>query len=269
MSGFEGAVSGFGMDTLIGTSGQNVLIAGPANDQLRGLAGQDELDGGPGDDRLDGGAGDDIAFFDDSRVFVETRNAGTPGTVADLKTGRATGPFDTDVLISIEGLHGGSRDDTLRGDGQSNAILGDEGHDKLLGRGGADVIFGGLHRDTLLGGAGGDVLGGEEGADLIKGGAGNDLMSGDEGRDTLVGGKGADLFGFAENFGQDIARDFTDGEDVIGLDARAFANFAAVRKLARNDGDDMLLDLGEGDVLRLLNFSKANFDASDVLLLEG
>ena len=42
--------------------------------------------------------------------------------------------------------------------------------------------------------------------------------------------------------------------------------FGRIRKLARDIGDDLVLNFGDGDRLTVADFTKAEFDASDVLL---
>ena len=58
----ERATGGAGNDTLVGTSGVNILRGGGGNDQLSGGAGNDTLYGDNGDDTVDGQAGDDNLY---------------------------------------------------------------------------------------------------------------------------------------------------------------------------------------------------------------
>jgi len=53
-------VGGTGNDTLIGSSGADLLLGGGGNDKLSGLAGVDLLGGGAGDDSLTGGTNADV-----------------------------------------------------------------------------------------------------------------------------------------------------------------------------------------------------------------
>ncbi len=76
--------------------------------------------------------------------------------------------------------------------------------------------------DVLVGGPGRDVLLGTLGDDLLKGGKGDDLLADSGGRNTMVGGPGDDIFLFAPDVSRPGAafnriKDFTPGEDVIGL----------------------------------------------------
>jgi uncharacterized protein len=85
------------------------------------------------------------------------------------------------------------------------------GKDVITGTAGDDILRGGNGKDTLIGNAGDDTLRGGNGADILNGGAGNDL---------LKGGNGKDIFVFAlTGNGTDTIRDFTVGQDQIGLSA--------------------------------------------------
>lgn len=93
---------------------------------------------------------------------------------------------------------------------------------KLLGSSLGDATGGSLVDDVMLGKAGSDRLFGSRGDDFINGGKGDDLLSGEAGFDVLKGGTGRDTFDFFVDavelpVGTDKIKDFTPGEDVIGL----------------------------------------------------
>ena len=92
--------------------------------------------------------------------------------------------------------------DTVRGSGASELILGNEGEDILTGLAGNDSLFGGKGRDGVSGAEGNDCLSGgldadfilgEAGDDILFGGRGNDVLGGGDGNNTLVGGLGRDF----------------------------------------------------------------------------
>ncbi|EKD98561.1 MAG: RTX toxin exported protein, partial [uncultured bacterium] len=70
-----------------------------------------------------------------------TLGAGGSGTVT------ANG---TDTYSSIEGVVGGSGNDTLTGNSSANVIMGDGGSDILSGLGGADTLTGGSSSDIFV-----------------------------------------------------------------------------------------------------------------------
>jgi hypothetical protein len=84
-----------------------------------------------------------------------------------------------------------------------------------------DDIHGGTSDDLILGRKGDDALFGWEGNDIVMGGKGNDLVEGGVGFNKLWGNEGTDSFGFdlisSELPGFSRIKDFTPGEDVIGL----------------------------------------------------
>ena len=138
-----------GDDTLYGYDGDDRLAGGAGNDKLYGGAGKDVLIGGSGSDTLDGGAGFDFASYISSSSAITVDLATGKGTLVD-----AAG----DKLINIEGLIGGSGNDTLLGNSKENWLSGGIGNDALNGRGGNDRLNGGQGNDVLTGGKGADIF---------------------------------------------------------------------------------------------------------------
>ncbi|AFK52466.1 beta strand repeat-containing protein [Tistrella mobilis] len=206
------------MATIMGTTGNDILIGTTTADILRGLAGDDLLNGGPGADLLDGGDGHDTVTYADANGSV----------VVDISAGGIAGG---DRFISVESLTGSSYDDTLLGDSGSNTLSGEDGDDILRGRGGADLLEGGAGTDLasyagsaaavtidLAAGTGrggdaegdrltsieivhgsshGDTLYGSANGDTLRGWDGDDILRGRGGADLLEGGAGTDLASYA------------------------------------------------------------------------
>ncbi len=192
--GIEGLIGGSGRDTLTGDGVDNRLDGGIGNDTLAGSGGDDTLDGGANDDTLDGGTGNDVATYGS----VATAIAATLNSAGTLTLSVA----GNDRLIGIEGLIGGTGDDTLTGDGVDNRLDGGAGSDTLTGGAGNDTLAGGFEltgvRDTLLGGLGDDTLTASTSTvlgvgDLLDGGGDNDTLTGGARNDTLDGGTGNDV----------------------------------------------------------------------------
>jgi VCBS repeat-containing protein len=103
----------------------------------------------------------------------------------------------------------------INGDGYDDIIIGAKGEDTGGGSAGAAyVIYGGYD----LGGQSGLTLTGTSGVDTLTGKAGNDILTGGDGADILTGGLGADIFHYtAISQGGDTIKDFTKGEDLVGL----------------------------------------------------
>ena len=220
----ENTIGGSGADSLIGNSADNRLEGRAGNDDLSGGAGNDTLIGGLGDDRLDGGAGLDIASYAEvtSDLTIDLT----------LSTAQSMGSAGRDTLISIEGIIGGSGNDSLKGGAEDNYFVGGAGNDRLDGGNGLDVAsFAGLTRtldidlstfsgtittdlgtDTLIsiegiiGGSANDSLKGDGGVNYLDGGAGDDSLVGRGGDDIYVVDSVNDRVIEATNEGTDLIK---------------------------------------------------------------
>jgi Ca2+-binding RTX toxin-like protein len=164
------------MPTIIGTTGNDYIVALNEDTVAFGLDGDDTLVGHHGDDYLDGGEGSDILL----------------------------GSLGNDYMF------GGGGDDTIMASGDDDHLYGGNGNDRLFGGllpfspsgddymdGGLgdDIIFGALGNDHLFGGEGGDILNGDVSAGAYwKETVGNDQLDGGLGFDTLIGGRGNDTY---------------------------------------------------------------------------
>jgi len=121
-------------DNITGSNANNVLDGGAGNDVLIGGDGNDTLIGGAGDDNLDGGLGTDVADYSQATaaLTIALQN-GSPFTVD-------AGPFGTDTLTNIEGIIGGSGNDSLTGDAADNIFVGNQGNDTIDGGAGVDTL---------------------------------------------------------------------------------------------------------------------------------
>jgi RTX calcium-binding nonapeptide repeat (4 copies) len=127
-------------------------------------------------------------------------------------------------------------------------IIGSNRSDKIFGLGGDDLIAGGKGNDWLFGGRGNDALLGGDGNDHLYGGRGRDLLLGGAGRDDLDGGEGNDKFLLRKGMGVDTIECLGDGDRI---DVRDFniASFQTLISSARQVGDDVRIDFGNGDRL--------------------
>jgi len=215
-----------GIEHVIGSSEDDLLIGDGEANNLSGGNGDDVLRGGNGDDIIDGGDGSDTADF-----------TGASNVAVLLEAGFASGSAGFDTLISIENVTGSGGNDTILGDGGDNVLDGASGNDTIRGQGGNDTLIGGTGADRLEGGTGDDVMHvddagdlvveaadegtdevrtlidytltanvenltlagvsningtGNELANVIAGNSGNNVLSGLDGNDTLTGGDGDD-----------------------------------------------------------------------------
>ncbi len=148
-----------GVQTVVGTWGNDTLIGGSAGDTLTGGSGDDSISGGAGNDNIDGGAGNDTVV---------------DGLGNDTVTGGA-GDDRITVLSGINTVTGGAGSDFIIGGFQADTLDGGTGNDVISGDGetgffaGSDTITGGTGNDTLMGGGGADtfVFNTNDGADTI------------------------------------------------------------------------------------------------------
>jgi Ca2+-binding RTX toxin-like protein len=162
-SGDDVLVAGDGDNILNAGDGNDVLTAGSGNNTLHGGAGNDLLFGGPGNNLLDGGTGNDTASYAHATAGV-TVDLSLPGAQNTLGAG-------TDTLTAIENLVGSNYNDTLTGDNNANIITGGLGDDVLNGGGGDDFLIGGLGNNSLTGGAGSDTF------QWLQGNGGHDVVT--------------------------------------------------------------------------------------------
>ena len=151
-----------GAGTIVGTSGDDVIVGSDGVDTINGGSGNDVICGEGGNDVIDGGSGVDVLIGDN----------------ADLPPFLPSNGTNNDHLI------GGSGADHLFGVGGNDVLEGGSGDDELIGFGGNDTISGGTGADTAFGGPLNDV---------IDGGSGDDTLWGNFGSDTITGGSGADF----------------------------------------------------------------------------
>ena len=173
------------VETVYGSSFDDVLIGNESNNELEGWLGNDILEGGlgrdkvygsEGNDTVNGGTDGDTLDGGEGRDLLNYRRVAGPVTV-NLLTGDGAGsdrialrtytPPATDaspepdpVIItgysSFEDLDGtdAAAGDRLTGDEGFNRIRGFAGNDTLDGGGGGDTLVGGAGEDSLVGGAG-------------------------------------------------------------------------------------------------------------------
>ena len=238
-------------DVIDGNHGSNWLVGGDGADVLRGHDGADTLVGGDGADTLDGGTGDDTADYAASDGAM---------TIA-LASGAASGGHaEGDTLVGIENVVGSDFGDTISGSAAENRLFGGSGDDSLSGEGASDRLDGGDGDDRLFGGGGGDVLAGGAGVDTadytdaeggvfvrlwkgigewaasgdvlveiedVAGSAFDDALGGDAGDNRLFGRAGDDLV--SGNGGDDRLSGGLGADKIVGGEGRDTADYSAAQ----------------------------------------
>ena len=171
------------MSIQTGTSGNDTIIGGLADDELYGLDGDDRLDGAGGADSLFGGAGNDTLTGGPTDAVVGATLAGGSGNDLYL----ITNPLDHIVEAASEGTdevrtglaaytlgdnieyltNTGSAAFAGIGNALDNRLTGGAGADSLTGLDGNDTLDGGLGADTMVGGLGDDVYIVDDSADVV------------------------------------------------------------------------------------------------------
>lgn len=111
---------------------------------------------------------------------------------------------------------------------------------------------------------GGSFLYGNTGDNRLTGELGVDWLDGGRGNDILTSGSGADVFVFKTNSDDDVITDFADGIDKINLQ-----NHTGIEKFGdlgvKQNGDNVIVDLGGGDTVTLRDFDKADLSSADFM----
>jgi Ca2+-binding RTX toxin-like protein len=232
------------------------IFGSPHGDALFGDAEANLFDGEDGNDYMVGGGGiDTLSYLDpfdeDGPVSVDFEGNGLPGSVL----GTSSGADGNDQFAEMEAVYGTPSGDVIRGDDDSNFLVGMGGNDLLDGRAGEDQAefpeATGPLRASLAAGVisepGGrtdlrsvenvagtdfdDLLVGDAGDNALLGLEGDDKIYGRDGSDTLYGGEGNDgVFGGAGIF--DLAS-FND------LDQGVAANLATGKAVSAGQTDDL------------------------------
>lgn len=145
LTGIERVISTAFDDLLVGDAQGNTLIGGEGRDTLLGVAGNDILIGGEGAaNTLQGGTGDDryiVSVAGDSVVELANEGVDTVETALSAWT----------LGANLENLiHTGSTAFTGTGNALANVINGGGGDDLLRGGGGDDTLNGGLGDDIAV-----------------------------------------------------------------------------------------------------------------------
>ncbi|WBU55502.1 M10 family metallopeptidase [Paracoccus sediminicola] len=278
-----------GDDVILGRDGNDLLLGGDGNDRIGGGNGNDRLRGGAGNDKLSGDAGNDRLRGEAGRDRVEGKkgndelhgNNGSDKLIGGSGNDKLYGGNHSDVLIGDSGrdrvdggkhddkLEGGGGHDTLRGGNGDDLLYGGNHNDILIGGGGSDRLFGGKHDDQLRGYSGNDTLAGQKGDDRVLGGDGNDRIISESGIDRVTGGAGADEFVFKG--GMQIITDFRDDLDELLIDRGALGygglSKSQVISRAEVDDGDTIIDLGNGDKIKLLGVDNPNDLYDDLIFI--
>ncbi len=181
-------------DAFVGGEGSDVYNGGAGNDQALLVFGPDS-----GADTFNGGPGFDLISY---QTETDPVNVSLDGAANDGVGCPGPACEGDNVMPDVEGVGGGTGDDTLTGTDAANELFGQEGDDTVSGGGGNDVLDGSSGQDHLDGGDGDDDLDPGSGADVASGGGGADVMQASERfgePDVYSGGPGTDFLDYSDS----------------------------------------------------------------------
>jgi Ca2+-binding RTX toxin-like protein len=209
------AATSYGLMTINGGDGDDLLTGGADNDELDGDAGEDRLIGFRGGDRVFGDAGNDTMVWNNGdgtdtndgeagNDEVEVNGAPTAGDAFTAKPGVEPGhvQFNRTNLVQFA-IDLAAERLTVNGLGGGDAFAPDPATPAGLAGRTALTLDGGSGIDTLTGGDGADLIAGGDNTDVLDGGAGDDRVVGDRGTDTHLGGDGDDVLVWNNGDGSD------------------------------------------------------------------
>ena len=241
LDGDDEISGGRGDDSLFGNAGNDTLMGGDDDDTLNGGRGRDNLQGGDDKDMLLGGPGNDTLS---GNRHNDTLTGGSGydtfwfgehdgrDTITDFSTGDRISlggsPLDDDEIDEVlDSLSVGDDGYTYDWEGTSftvNRPLTADDFEKAppryfqLNDDGDSWPRGGVDNsgdDDVRGGDGDDSINGGAGDDMLDGKGGDDTLIGGDGDDMLTGGAGSDVFKFDADDGDDMIADFQDSDMIM------------------------------------------------------
>ncbi|ESQ91526.1 hypothetical protein ABAC460_05955 [Asticcacaulis sp. AC460] len=288
-------LSGEGTDTVrtvvsltLAANVENLVLLGGANLSGTGNGLNNVLTGNAGNNILSGGLGDDTYYIQNAGDSVEEKHGEGNDTVCSSVSyslfGRAV---ETLILTGGGNLNatGNSLNNTLTGTSGNNLLDGGTGADKMTGGLGDDTyyvdhvqdnvaethwqgndtvissvsysLFGRAVETLVLTGTGNLNATGNSLANVLTGNAGANTLDGGTGNDMLTGGLGADIFLFTAASGKDTVSDFS-GVQNDTINVNAYTAGAANAAMVTQAGANVLVNLGGGNTVTVLNASQAD-----------
>ena len=156
-SSIENVIGGSLNDSLTGNDLDNFFKGNAGNDTITGGLGNDtyqfDVDVAQGSDTISDAGGIDMFNFSQSTAQQVTLDLSLASQAVNANLN-----LTLNAGTNIENAIGGSKNDTLIGNGLDNLLLGGAGNDTIRGGNGKDVLLGGAGNDVLEGGDAEDLL---------------------------------------------------------------------------------------------------------------
>lgn len=269
------------VETVIGSSFNDVIIGDSLANTMQGENGDDRFYGAGGNDIIYGGNGSDTADYRTAASAITVTLVSGYFSVTD-------GDGGTDTLYQLENVFGSAYNDVIAGTTGDNFMSGGAGNDSMNGNNGIDTLSyleassavtvnlmtgtasdgdGGtdsiLNIENIIGSNYDDIITGFNFGNQLYGGAGNDILNGNNGTDLLDGGDGVDTASYSSAAaartinlaggtatGTSTAHTLVNIENVVGSNYNdTITGNAQANKIEAGDGNDNLYGAGGLDIL--------------------
>ncbi|MGD7216563.1 calcium-binding protein [Ralstonia pseudosolanacearum] len=256
-----------GNDTLISGKGNDTLVAGIGYTYMAGRSGADtyvfERGDGIAEMETSGGQNNVLQLTNYNRSDLVLRQDGNT-MVLDFGNGDVVRLHDYFLRQQVWGGDVGMRSVQFA-DGTQMSIAELAASANTVHGNGDGTFSGGWGNNILIGGAGNETLVGGNGNSTLVAGVGNDLLQAGSGNNTYVYAQGDGATAI------DSSRVQSSSQNVLQLTGYNQSNLQALRQ----DGNNLILDFGGGDTVKLTDFflhaqnNAGRSDLSAVLFADG
>ncbi len=268
--------------TVLGADGTNVFFSDVSSSLVLTGNGNDTVIAPSGNDTIDPGAGNNVLYLGSGTASVNS--AGTDTIFAGTGAETVNVSSSASINAGTGGLSilGAGANVTVNGaNGAAVTIYGGSGSTAYVSGSAANNVF--VANDSTKGASGGSVVfngasatGGSQfwagsGNATLIGGSGNDTLVAGQGASTMTGAGGTNEFDFfTVQGGSNTSAAITDFETAGASDSIKLFNYgtsaaATAFSSAAQVGSNTVITLSDSSTITLLNFSKSNLTASEIL----
>jgi Ca2+-binding RTX toxin-like protein len=202
-----------------------------------------------------GGAGDDY-IVNRGKIKGDVELEGGHNTFINVSGGKVDGVVSGGQLSDQFFVYGQKVKITDIGTSDADTVFTNVSF--KLGENVEEIVLVGRKGVNATGNNDGNDLIGNAGNNVLNGKGGDDVLDGGEGNDRLIGGAGADSFAFNDGCGRDVISGYEADIDTIELlGVTAIPDFESLKAATRQAGEDVVIDLGNGDRITILDITRA------------